>query len=119
MTDKDVPTTAGGALDTILGAARAAAAARAAGKEVYTGPKVSERLRIKYGMGEAPVKRAAFYKMLDRLHEKYGLDLEEAISEAVAEAVSADSPARYFCRALKCKLRDRRMFLTSQSDAQW
>lgn len=73
---------------------------------VDNGLGVAERLVRKFGYGQAPAKRRELYRRLEALAALKGDEVLEVISEAVAEAVGARMPDRYFCRAVVVKLRE-------------
>lgn len=84
-------------------------------------PSVSARLQRKFGLGEAPNKRMKLYKRLEALVEKWDQKVLDLISEAVAEAVGARKPDRYFCRAIVLKLREAGLSIQDADPdaAQW
>ena len=94
--------------------AEAAAAARAQAEPV---PTVAARLEKKFGLGDDPARRRRLYQQLEKLVERYNDEARALISEAVMESATARAPARYFCRAIKLKLRD--AGLTGGSSADW
>jgi hypothetical protein len=67
---------------------------------------VSSRLELKFGLGQCPQKRRELYRRLELLHKKEGDRVQQIISEAVAQAVGARDPGRYFCKCVVAKLRE-------------
>ena len=67
---------------------------------------ISFRLEMKFGLGQAPQKRRELYRRLESLHSKEGERVHQVISEAVAQAVGARDPGRYFCKCVVAKLRE-------------
>lgn len=67
---------------------------------------ISSRLELKFGLGQAPQKRRELYRRLELLHTKEGDRVQQVISEAVAQAVGARDPGRYFCKCVVAKLRE-------------
>lgn len=80
---------------------------------------ITERLTKKFGLGESPLKRKALYQLLEKLHQEHGDEVIRIISEAVAQAVGAREPARYFCRAVKAKIAAAGLSIHAADDVMW
>jgi hypothetical protein len=109
---EDVPLDCAGAASEVLSAA-------AAGRTAIR--SIEERLTLKFGLGNDGTKRRKLYQRLERLVEREGERALVLISEAVAQAVGARDPGRYFCRAVVSKIRDSGLSLTGGAggDARW
>jgi len=82
-------------------------------------PTVTARLRAKFGLGDQPAKRLALYAAIEALADIHGRDIMDLVSEAVAEAMTARRPDRYFCSAVKSKLKERGYTAATRGSADW
>jgi len=85
------------------------------------GMGVADRLVRKFGYGQAPGKRRELYVRLERLCKEHGEKGLEVISHAVAQAVGARDPARYFCWVVTRMVREAGLSWSKDSgrDATW
>jgi hypothetical protein len=83
------------------------------------GTSVVERLKRKFGLGENPKQRMQLYTQLQVLYDRYPERMHILISTAVAEAVDKRRPDRYFCVAIKAKIREAGLVPPSINDARW
>ncbi|MFZ0407308.1 MAG: hypothetical protein WAM11_04255 [Cyanobium sp.] len=75
-----------------------------------------DRMRKKFGLGGDPRKRTMFYKRVQALYEERGPVVMACVQEAAAQAVSANRPGNYFCKALAAKLREAGLILGASGD---
>ncbi len=66
---------------------------------------IAQRLEVLYGVGDNPQLRRKFYQRVQRCAIEHGPDCYQVVLNCVSCAVSADSPARYFCRAVSAELK--------------
>lgn len=83
--------------------------------------RVVDRLTRKFGLGDRPKVRKELYKWLGRLADQHGEKVLDVISVAVAQAVSARSPGRYFSTTVVRILRERGLISPSRTGGtvQW
>lgn len=74
--------------------------------------RIVERLSRKYGLGGNQSARLKLYRRLAALADQHGEPVLEAISTAVAQAVTASRPGHYFAAAIKRMLIERRLWST-------
>lgn len=69
--------------------------------------QVMDRLVRRFGWGGKRSARETLYRTLAKLVQLHGHPAMDAISEAAAQAASANRPDRYFCSAVTRKLAER------------
>jgi hypothetical protein len=74
------------------------------------------KLTRRYGLGSKPDARRAFYRRLRLACEVHGERVWTQIRTVAAEADGAREPARYFCRAALCRLREQGMMPLADLD---
>lgn len=67
---------------------------------------LAAKLERRYGLGDRPEARRAFFKRLELATEIHGERVHTQLRIVVAEAEGKRNPARYFCRTALCRLRE-------------
>jgi len=68
--------------------------------------QLAQRLERRFGTGDRPEARRAFYRRLELACEVHGERVHTALKIIVCEAEGKKAPARYFCRTALCRLRE-------------
>lgn len=83
--------------------------------------RVVDRLKRKFGLGDRPKVRLELYKWLGRLADQHDEKVLDVISVAVAQAVTARFPGRYFSATVVRILRERGLISSGKTgeNASW
>jgi hypothetical protein len=96
---------------------RMLARAQAQRCDVY---RIQQRLERKFGLGDKPVSRRKLYKWLADLADEHGEPVLVVVSTAVAQAVSARNPDRYFCAVVKRLISEAKIAsIRGPEEAKW
>ncbi len=82
------------------------------------GRMVAERLARKFGYGTDENRRRQLYERLEREVNVHGDIVYVIISDVVQAAQSARTPARWFCKSVILRLRERG-YLVQGDNADW
>ncbi len=79
---------------------------------------IEHRLATKFGWGSSPQKRAILYARLAEEVREHGDPVYHVICDVVEQAQTAREPARWFCRSVILRLRDRG-YMGCNSPTDW